>query len=208
MTLHNRAGCLTIALYCTRLVNETIFQANRTRICARPVHHGCLHSRITMWTLAVFLLGLPHAIQTVTHLYSASGWSCLNYYTVPIFLPYCKSGLDCAWHCTLPWLRHGLHESNIKKCRQEPLENVHVLHACICAFKEFASVTNLTPVTRRRDRALSNRVQRIKLKPSLCNAVVITWMLFHTLSSDISSSVSSRCLLWLNKPLWQQCNTA
>lgn len=160
-----------------------------------------------MWTLAAFLLGLPHAIQTVAHLYSASGWSCLNYYTIPIFLSYCKSGLECAWHHTLPWLRHRLHESNGKKCRRELLENVHVLHANICPCKEFTFVTNLTPVTRRQDRALANRVQRIKFKASLCNAAVITWMLFHTLSSDISSSVSSRCLLWLNKPLWRQCNT-
>lgn len=67
-----------------------IFQANSNtkhlQICTKHEDCGCLHANITMWSLAGFPLGLLHAIQTVTQLYSASGWSWLNYYNVTIFL--------------------------------------------------------------------------------------------------------------------------
>lgn len=88
MKLHKRAGSLTIAFYC-RLQPKNEKKVHRNtkhlQICTRH-DCGCLHSNITMWWLAGVLLGLPHAIQTVARLYSASGWSCLNYYIVTIFL--------------------------------------------------------------------------------------------------------------------------
>lgn len=116
MKLHKRAVCF-IAFPCALHKNEKISRQRKHKApedSTRHDCHGCLHSHITMWSLAVFLLGLPHAIQTVTHLYSASGWSWLNYYNVTIFPPHCKSGLDCAWHWALAWLRHGLNESKCK----------------------------------------------------------------------------------------------
>lgn len=87
--LHNRTESRTVTfLLSTSASGWKMFQSNQNtkhlQICTRREHCGRLHSNITMWSLAGFLLGLLHAIQTVTHLYSATGWSWLNYYNVTI----------------------------------------------------------------------------------------------------------------------------
>lgn len=84
-----REESLTTAFYRGLLPqSETFFRrfTKHLQICTKHEDCGRLHSDITVWSLAGFLLGLLRAIQTVTHLYSASGWSWLNYYNVTIFL--------------------------------------------------------------------------------------------------------------------------
>lgn len=175
---------------------KKMFEANgntkHLQICTRHEDCGCLHSNITVWSLAGFLLGLLRAIQTVTHLYSASGWSCLNYYIVTIFSPRCKSGLDFAWHWALAWLRHGLYES---KCRQKRTYGLHVYDKSkLCAIPD--------------NKTLANRVQKIRFNAACwsnhryyvtcgrhLNAVS-----YFVLWYFLICPTSSTRLLWLYKP--------
>lgn len=156
-----------------------------------------------MWSLAVFLLGLLHAIQTVAHLYSVSGWSWLNYYNVTIFPLHYKSGLDYDWHWALAWLRLGLNES---KCKMSTKATSNVRSSNLWQIQcKFRAIPD--------HEILANGVRKIRFNffswsnrhyCVMCGCY-LNAVPYFVLWYFLICFMSSRRLLWSNKPRRLHC---